>query len=374
LAVTKAETFSDNNDYGKSTLRYPLQPPVMDQDFNGDSADSLTGKTDYLRIRRKKTVYNDGGKDYYGQNNFPRNTAITDYHKTIAYLAIPGGINAQYQPVYNQTNLGVGGMAALNTLQKSTDFSSAAAQLQQAAAAILPEFAAGAIAGGANAISGFLGVSGSLNANSFEALTEGRVYNPYIEQIFSQMNFRSHSFSFKMMARNVKEAREIQNIITYINVGAHPKVKGVSNELNKNLTAVLGSMDKNQDEETTKTKSENATAVTDIANEFTGNGGEGRFFGIPDQYELAFMRMSPKSGEFDNVAVDTVDKTGPTMNLHYKMDTCVNSGFSVNYTPDNQYTSLKRIDGNMIQVPAVIVQMNFTEVRLLNQSDIRAGF
>ena len=66
----------------------------MDQDFNGDSADSLTGKTDYLRIRRKKTVYNDGGKDYYGQNNFPRNTAITDYHKTIAYLAIPGGINA----------------------------------------------------------------------------------------------------------------------------------------------------------------------------------------------------------------------------------------------------------------------------------------
>ena len=63
MAVTKAETFSDNNDYGKSTLRYPLQPPVMDQDFNGDSADSLTGKTDYLRIRRKKTEYNDGGKE-----------------------------------------------------------------------------------------------------------------------------------------------------------------------------------------------------------------------------------------------------------------------------------------------------------------------
>ena len=99
-----------------------------------------------------------------------------------------------------------------------------------------------------------------------------------------------------------------------------------------------------------------------------------RFFGIPDQYELAFMRMRPKSGEFDNVALDTVDKTGPTMNLHYKMDTCVNSGFSVNYTPDNQYTSLRRIDNTMIQVPAVIVQMSFTEVRLLNQSDIRAGF
>ena len=351
----------------------------MDQDFNGDSADSLTGKTDYLRIRRKKTVYNDGGKDYYGQNNFPRNTAQTDYHKTIAYLAIPGGINAQYQPVYNQTNLGVGGMAALNTINKATDFASAAASLQQAAAAILPEFAAQAIAGGANAISGFLGVQGSLNANSFEALTQGRIFNPYIEQIFSQMNFRQHSFSFKMMARNVKEAREIQKIITYINLGAHPKVNGVDQTLNESFKMNLGSLNE-EDETTKKNKQKNSSAITNddptnpgIVDQFF-DGSSGRFFGIPDQYELAFMRMKPKSGEFDNVALDTVDKTGPTMNLHYKMDTCVNSGFSVNYTPDNQYTSLRRIDNTMIQVPAVIVQMSFTEVRLLNQSDIRAGF
>ena len=77
-------------------------------------------------------------------------------------------------------------------------------------------------------------MQGSLNANSLEALTEGRIFNPYIEQIFSQMNFRQHSFSFKMMARNVKEAREIQKIITYINLGAHPKVKGVKQTLNEN--------------------------------------------------------------------------------------------------------------------------------------------
>lgn len=373
MANAEGSTFIDNDDYGKSTLRYPLQPPVMDQDFNGDSADSLTGKTDYLRIRRKKTVYNDGGKEYYGQNNFPRNTAQTDYHKTIAYLAIPGGINAQYQPVYNQTNLGVGGMAALNLIQ-SNGFDSAAASLQQAAASILPEFASQAIAGGANAISGFLGVSGSLNANSIEALTEGRVFNPYIEQIFSQMNFRSHSFSFKMMARNVKEAREIQKIISYVNIGAHPKVKGVKSTLNHAYDKYLGSLDENQDEKVTKDKSENSSKLKEQVNSFFNENASGRFFGIPDQYELAFMRMRPKSGEFDNVALDTVEKTGPTMNLHYKMDTCVNSGFSVNYTPDNQYTSLRRIDGNMIQVPAVIVQMNFTEVRLLNQSDIQAGF
>ena len=175
------------------------------------------------------------------------------------------------------------------------------------------------------------------------------------------------------MARNVKEAREIQKIITYVNLGAHPKVEGVSQTLESKYTNFLGSDEGTDEEKENKVKK--ANALTGDVNAFFENGlGTNRFFGIPDQYELAFMRMSPKSGEFDNVAVDTVDKTGPTMNLHYKMDTCVNSGFSVNYTPDNQYTSLKRIDGNMIQVPAVIVQMNFTEVRLLNQSDIRAGF
>ena len=147
--------------------------------------------------------------------------------------------------------------------------------------------------------------------------------------------------------------------------------------LNESFKLNLGSLNE-EDEKTKKNKQKNSNAITNedgdgIADEFF-DGSSGRFFGIPDQYELAFMRMRPKSGEFDNVALDTVDKTGPTMNLHYKMDTCVNSGFSVNYTPDNQYTSLRRIDNTMIQVPAVIVQMSFTEVRLLNQSDIRAGF
>ena len=88
----------------------------MDQDFNGDSADSLTGRIDYLRIRRKKTVFNDGTKTYYGGNNLPRNTAQTDHHRTMCYLAIPNGVSTQYTPQYNQVNIGVGGSAAIAAL------------------------------------------------------------------------------------------------------------------------------------------------------------------------------------------------------------------------------------------------------------------
>lgn len=351
----------------------------MDQDFNGDSADSLTGKTDYLRVRRCKTVYKDGSSEYYGGNNFPRNTGQTTHHKSMCYLAIPGGINAQYQPVYQQTNLGIGGAAAVSALNSGTTFESVAATIQDAAAAILPEFAASAFVSGANAVSGFLGVGGNLSTNALEGLTSGRVFNPYIEQIFNQMNFRNHSFSFKMMARNVKEAQEIKNIITYLKVGAHPTTganvpKGQDyGVVSEKLTGKSDNRDKNEK------GVEGTKNLKDFIEDFNGTTLAGqRFFGIPDQYELAFMRMKPNSGEFDNVTEGipyaNASSVNQNLTLHYKMDKCICSGFSVNYTPDNQYTAMKRINNNMIQVPAVVMQIQFTEVRLLSQADIIAGY
>ena len=56
------------------------------------------------------------------------------------------------------------------------------------------------------------------------------------------------------------------------------------------------------------------------------------------------------------------------------MQACVCSGININYTPDNQYTSFKSVNGTMIQVPAVILNIQFTEVKLLNQDDILQGF
>ncbi len=341
----------------------------MDQDFNGDSVDGLTGKTDYLRVRRCKTVYNDGGKDYYGGNNFPRNSGQTSHHKSMCYLAIPGGINAQYQPVYNQTNLGIGGAAAISAMNNDS-FEGVAQTIQDAAKAVLPEFAASAITQGANAISGFLGVGGNLSTNSLVGLTSGRVFNPYIEQLFQQMNFRNHSFSFKMFARNYKEAQEIKKIITYLKVGLHPTIAtDQSLEIGgKSITGTTKGTEETEEEKDLETTITGTSAT--LSNQ--------RFFGIPDQYELAFMRMRPRSGEFDSAtsyagptATQNVDQS---LALHYKMDKCVCSGFSVNYTPDNQYTSMKRIDGTMIQVPAVVMQIQFTEIRLLNQADIINGY
>jgi len=206
-------TFLDNSDYNL-TMRYPFKAPIAaSESFLGDDATGATGMTDYLKIRRQRTTYKDG--KYYGANTdfLPDSSASKTQHRSTVYLSIPGGINAQYQPVYRQVNLGVGGQAAIDALNSGATSDDLAASIRQAASAIRPEFISSALAQGANAISGFFGVQGNLDANSLQGLTTGKVFNPYTEQLFSQMNFRNHSFSFKMLARNYREARETEYVL-----------------------------------------------------------------------------------------------------------------------------------------------------------------
>lgn len=369
-----SSTFVDYNDYS-GTLRYPLKAPISGgEDFLGDDATGATGATDYLRIQRRRTTYKHGSKNkqYYGANaDFITGggTRQVNSHRTTCYIAIPPGLNAQYQPVYRQVNLGIGGAAAMKAIG-SDDTGTLASNIQQAAAAILPEFAASAIAQGSNAISGFFGVQGQLDANVLQGLTTGKVFNPYTEQLFQQMNFRNHSFAIKMLARNAKEAKEINDIIQYIKVGAHPKISGSGDSVlgdfgtfNSELTTddKVNGVEKTDVQKNSNTKLKN-TIKDDI------NNLSGRFFELPDHYKLDFVRVNPDSVSGSGNAA------GEAVRMHYKMTDTVCSGISINYTPDNQYTSFKSFTGDMIQVPAIILNMQFTEVKLLNQSEIRSGF
>ena len=371
--------FADNNEY-PVTLRYPLKAPVAsNEDFIGDDATGSTGATDYLRIQRKRTKYNfnggGGASTFYGANsNFITGDATqqNSFHRSSCYIAIPPGINAQYQPVYRQVNLGVGGAAALKALG-SDSFETLAGSLQQAAAAILPEFAASAVAQGANAISGFFGTQGQLDANSLQGLLTGKVFNPYTEQLFQQMNFRNHSFAIKMLARNFKEAKMINDIIQYVKVGAHPVVSGSGGTVFGNAGTFSSKTQKQNKANGSGTEDVTLNPLQENANkEFKDVLGDidnlsNRFFELPDHYKLDYVRINPDANEFN-------DDDEPATRLHYKMTDTVCSGVSVNYTPDNQYTSFKSYTGDMIQVPAIVLNLQFTEVKLLNQSDVRSGF
>lgn len=357
-------------------MRYPYKAPVSAAEtFLGDDATGATGMIDYLKIRRQRTTYRDG--KYYGANTdfLPSSDGVKNQHRSTVYLSLPAGINAQYQPVYRQVNLGVGGAAAIDALGAGSA-ESLAVSLQNAASALRPEFLASALSQGANAVSGFFGVQGNLDASVLSGLSSGKVFNPYTEQLFSQMNFRNHSFNVKMLARNYREAQEIKNIIQYLKVGAHPQVTSGDFDLFSRVNdgnAKEGSPYHNNSD----FQNVAGDALTNLLKEDEGAIGKinksGRFFQIPDHYDLDYVRLDPDN--IENATVSDVNASvSTTQTLHYRMQACVCSGININYTPDNQYTSFKSVNGTMIQVPAVILNIQFTEVKLLNQDDILQGF
>ena len=225
-----------------------------------------------------------------------------------------------------------------------------------------------------------MGVGGQLDLNTVQALTKGKVFNPFSEQIFRTMGFRTHTFNFKLVSRNAKEAEEIHNIIKYLKEGMAPKVEAgdASDSLLsevKEATNIEGRDTANANKNV-KSKQDLKNKVDEILGK--GYGKEGRFFKIPDHYELKFVRAH-------DGRVHTLTQGGPnsttwtnemkgTNSMHFKIHPSFMTGLSVNYTPDGQYTSFKNIHGSMIQVPAIVLNLQFTEVKLLNQGDVRVGY
>ena len=88
-----------------------------------------------------------------------------------------------------------------------------------------------------------------------------------------------------------------------------------------------------------------------------------RFFNVPDNFDIAFKRMS-SDGRFVEDSPD----------IHFRVHPSVCTGISVNYTPDGQYTSFKKISGGMIHVPAITLSLTFTELKLVTKTDIQQGY
>ena len=301
--------------------RYPLQPPAV-----GSSAvDNPTQMVDYVMFQRKRINYDDGGTNYYGLN-VPNNKVNTKPDPSKVYIAMPQNIQTAYQPTYRTVDLGVAGMAMARGM---VDMSSEnlADTLQKAAEAALPEFTTGALAQLAQGAAQLGGLAGNVDANTLLQLTKGKVFNPYTEQMFSNMQFRTHNFSFKMFARSERESEEINNIIKYLKQGSLP---------------IYGRGDG------------------------AGSGSAARFFEVPDKFDIKFVRLSP-NGRFVSNSED----------LHFKIHTSVCSGIDVNYTPDGQYNAIK--NGKLgtsgpLQVPVVTVNCRFTETQFVTQQNIKDGF
>ena len=308
--------------------RYPLSPPAT----GSSSVDNPTEMIDYVMFQRKRINYDDSnGSSYYGLN-IPNNNVAMEKNLDRVYINMPQNLSTQYAPTYRTVDMGVTGMAAASGLSGDS-FDDLAGALQQAAKDAIPEFTAGAISEVASGAAQFLGLAGNATRNDIMALAKGKIFNPYQEQLFSNMQFRNHMFSFKFFARSERESQEINNIIKYLKQGALP---------------IYGTVDAD-----------------------AGNNTSSRFFEIPDKFDIKFVRLDPLSGTLNSSA-----------DLHYKIHTSVCTGIDVNYTPDGQYNAIggRNIvstgvgDNRPLQVPAVTVNCRFTETQLVMQSNITEGY
>ena len=324
--------------------------------MGNSTVENPTQKIDYVMFQRKRIKYDDqNGSAYYGLN-IPNNKVAMDKNPDRVYIAMPQNLSTQYQPTYRQVDVGVAGIAAATGLSGDLTFDSAAQALQTAASDALPEFAANTMFQVMQGASQFLGLAGTATANDILALSKGKVFNPYTEQLYSNMQFRNHNFSFKFFARNEQESIEINKIIKYMKRGALPiygttKTTGVSSDSDDN---------------------DGKSQITDIitkVDEKLNSVGAARFFEVPDKYDIKFVRLDPLTGTIDS----------DSANLHYKIHTSVCTGIDVNYTPDGQYNAMKRNNlgvgsGSPLQVPAVTLNCRFTETQLVTQSQIDQGY
>jgi hypothetical protein len=331
--------------------RYPLKAPVN----GGDSvlaAEGATEAIDYVMFQRQQVNYQDNNRKYFGRN-LPNNDVEIINRDARVYMAMPKALQTAYQPQYRQVDLGVMGVAGIAAL---TDENFSAENLtsivQGAAASGLPEFTTNAIAQSINALSGMMGLAGNVDANAIQALTRGRVFNPFKEQVFQNMAFRTHNFQFKLFSRDVEEARQVNNILTYFKMGSVPRLTGTDDDAIGDY--IGGATDAEGNPANLDNPFDNAAA------ELSRNA---RFMSVPDNFAIKFVRMNP-DGTF----------AGEKENMHFKIHPSVCTGISVNYTPDGQYTSFKTLGEKQVQVPAITLALTFTELKLITQEDIAKGF
>lgn len=350
------------------------------------SAEAPTEAIDYLVLKRSRQYF--PGNKVSNMHQVSGENAAYDANRGqikrkmqngVVYMAMPPQLSTTYQPSYKRVDQGIVGLATAAAI-KSNDMSDLASTLQGAAAAIAPEFAASSVASLVSGFAGALGLAGQFDPNTFQQQQGGRIFNPFAEQTFNSMAFRTHSFNFKLLARSQKEADMIWNIIKWIKTGAVPKIQsGKGESLEETMRGGKGAYDGSAVNIGTKDASEKEDKASEaIRNKLTDAGRNQRFLQVPDTFDIRMMRMDPNATSSwwrgSGGGAEVGYKGGTQRGLHFKIHPSFCTGVGVNYTPDGQYTSFKSINGGQVNVPAINLSLQFTETRLINKQDIEDGF
>jgi hypothetical protein len=263
------------------------------------------------------------------------------------YLYMPSNIATSYGANYNQVAFGVGGVMAAQMLG-SNSAEGVAASLKNAAGQAAPEAAFNSVGSAINGINAVIGVGGNINGADLSAVTQGRIFNPYEEQIFNGVTFRSHQFQWKLIARSDKEAQEISDIIGFFKTIMHPS-----------FTGQIGKVGAGSSSATAGSPSPSKGGDKTIAESFSFAGSsDRRYMQVPSRLHVDFVRIGTP-----------IDKSGASAIHMYRIKDCIVESVQVNYTPDGGYVTTT--EG---RVPAYELSINLKEVSILTTEDIANGY
>lgn len=177
--------------------------------------------------------------EIYKQHKFDRTEDAEDETLRVIYLPIPNSLGTNYGVSYSQDlgTIGYGAAKGVDYMSAKMNDVSASDAVYSVSGGVLNLLAQGITSGGAVAgtiASGLASLVGKSSALSFigggavgEAgkgamLSAGIARNPHMAQIFENVNFRSHNFSYKLTPKNVKESEILRDLIKYFKVAMHP--------------------------------------------------------------------------------------------------------------------------------------------------------
>jgi hypothetical protein len=134
----------------------------------------------------------------------------TQFLNKVIQLHVPQSIISQYQADWNDTELGMAGMLAN---ARSAD---------QASARDVGESAVRGLITGAANLPRALGVDAALG--DAIAASSRKTANPYKEQLFKSIGFRSFAFSYTFNPKNLAEYNDVRAIINTFKYHMHPEI------------------------------------------------------------------------------------------------------------------------------------------------------
>jgi len=338
---------------------YPVTPPVTGADGAGAAelgglfnpgASFPTAFIDFLKITAVEVTYNKGA--VLSNAGAAEAKSIQDQSKEgdSVFLYMPQNLSVSYQANYSNMAFGVAGKMAAEMLG-TTGNGGIVSAIQASAGAASPEALFNNIAKGAENLAGSIGVGGQVSGSALSAVTQGKIFNPFEEQIFTGITFRSHPFQWKMVARNKQEAITINHIITFFKTNMLP------NFTSSTFSPATATGDKAA---SATTAAPTGSISSTIGASPYGAGAGGRYLSVPNRFRLKMVRVNYSGGSYTS---------GGEINNVYKFKDCILETFNVGYTPDGGYVTT-----NDQFVPAVQIDTTFKEVAYVTAQDAAAGF